>query len=68
MFIFPVMILFQKVQSHKYQTREQFLDDVELLYHNSRRYNGPDSALTATALKMLELGRSLLFEVINNKC
>lgn len=52
----------KKVQSHKYQTREQFLDDVELLYHNSRRYNGPDSAFTATALKMLELGRSLLFE------
>jgi hypothetical protein len=57
------LFLLQNVQSHKYQTREQFLGDVDLIYQNCEKYNGPGSNYTKTALKMSELCRERLQEV-----
>ncbi|XP_061189439.1 transcription initiation factor TFIID subunit 1-like isoform X1 [Saccostrea echinata] len=54
--------LLKNVQSHKYQTREQFLADVDLIYQNCEKYNGPGSNYTKTALKMSELCRERLQE------
>lgn len=53
----------QNVQSHKYQTREQFLHDVDLIHQNCEKYNGPGSNYTKTALKMSDLCRERLQEV-----
>nr|XP_022324480.1 transcription initiation factor TFIID subunit 1-like isoform X2 [Crassostrea virginica] len=54
--------LLKNVQSHKYQAREQFLSDVDLIYQNCEKYNGPGSNYTKTALKMSELCRERLQE------
>lgn len=35
-----VTILFQNISKHKYQNRETFLDDVNLILANSIKYNG----------------------------
>ena len=53
----------QKVQNHKYQNRQMFSDDVELIYMNSAQYNGAQSAFTATAFKMLQVCKVALQEV-----
>ncbi|XP_071951236.1 transcription initiation factor TFIID subunit 1-like isoform X2 [Antedon mediterranea] len=34
---------------HYYRTRDEFLDHVELIYENSKKYNGPDSNYTRIA-------------------
>ncbi|XP_033126972.1 transcription initiation factor TFIID subunit 1-like [Anneissia japonica] len=34
---------------HYYRTREEFLEHVELIYENSKKYNGPDSNYTRIA-------------------
>lgn len=54
--------LLKNVQSHKYQTREQFLHDVDLIHQNCEKYNGPGSNYTKTALKMSDLCRERLQE------
>lgn len=46
----------------QYHSREEFISDVELIYTNSKRYNGPDSAYTATALKIAELAKQCMTE------
>lgn len=58
-----MMYPLQNVQSHKYQTREQFLHDVDLIHQNCEKYNGPGSNYTKTALKMSDLCRERLQEV-----
>ncbi|KAL5010007.1 hypothetical protein ScPMuIL_012312 [Solemya velum] len=52
----------RKVQGHRYQTRDQFVYDVELLYQNSVLYNGPNSNFTGTAEIMLAICRDKLSE------
>lgn len=59
MTILPV----QNVQDNKYNTREQFMKDVQLLYTNSLSYNGPDSSFTQTAKRMIEVCHDSLSEV-----
>ncbi|KAK3100550.1 hypothetical protein FSP39_021637 [Pinctada imbricata] len=50
------------VRSHKYQNRVQFMDDVELIYTNCEKYNGPDSNFTKTVQKMIDICRNSLQE------
>ncbi|XP_012946001.1 LOW QUALITY PROTEIN: transcription initiation factor TFIID subunit 1 [Aplysia californica] len=54
--------LLKNVQSHKYQTRDQFVEDGELLYTNSLQYNGADSPLTNTARRLMEVMKEELNE------
>ena len=58
------IVLWQNVQAHKYHTREQFMEDVELIYVNCLSYNGPDSNFTQTARKLMEVCRDSINEVI----
>ena len=58
------LALWQNVQAHKYHTREQFMEDVELIYVNCLSYNGPDSNFTQTARKLMEVCRDSINEVI----
>ncbi|PVD34224.1 hypothetical protein C0Q70_05490 [Pomacea canaliculata] len=54
--------LLKNVQDNKYNTREQFMKDVQLLYTNSLSYNGPDSSFTQTAKRMIEVCHDSLSE------
>lgn len=60
--------LLKNVQSHKYQTRDQFLHDVDLIHQNCEKYNGPGSNYTKTALKMSDLCRERLQENEESLC
>ncbi|XP_067134209.1 transcription initiation factor TFIID subunit 1 isoform X1 [Centruroides vittatus] len=45
----------EKVHEHKYQNREEFLQDVNQIVENSTLYNGGKSIYTQTAQKMFQL-------------
>jgi len=55
----PVTVLLQtlknNIRERKYENRQAFLNDVVLIYENSKIYNGPKSVYTHTAQQMLEL-------------
>merc|ERR1712176_1213212 len=38
-----------KLKSHKYHSREEFIKDMNLIYHNSLTFNGENSEFTAKA-------------------
>lgn len=44
----------ENLRQKKYQSREEFLADVNQIVENSKLYNGPNSALTTAARRMLE--------------
>ena len=46
-----------------YQSREQFISDVELIVDNCIKYNGKESPLTATAQTIVDNARLALSEV-----
>lgn len=46
------------VQNHKYKSREQFLDDVELLYTNSLKFNGLGTYFTEKAAEIVAVARA----------
>ncbi|KAL3880165.1 hypothetical protein ACJMK2_032430 [Sinanodonta woodiana] len=52
--------ILKKIQAHKYQDRYAFLEDVKLILSNSRQYNGPDSAYSNTAEKIVEVCKEAL--------
>ncbi|XP_076446577.1 LOW QUALITY PROTEIN: transcription initiation factor TFIID subunit 1-like [Babylonia areolata] len=54
--------LHKNVQNHKYHSREQFMEEVELIYSNCLAYNGPDSTYTNTARKLMEVCRESIAE------
>ncbi|XP_067663597.1 transcription initiation factor TFIID subunit 1-like isoform X1 [Haliotis asinina] len=54
--------LLHNAQTHKYHTREAFMEDVELIYTNSMAYNGADSPFTATARKLMTICKEALDE------
>ncbi|CAL1535229.1 unnamed protein product [Lymnaea stagnalis] len=54
--------LLKNVQSHKYHSKDQFVEDAELLYTNSLQYNGPEHAYTSTARKLMEILKDELNE------
>ncbi|XP_070554018.1 transcription initiation factor TFIID subunit 1-like [Ptychodera flava] len=45
----------QNIAHHYYHTREEFLEHVELLHLNSKKYNGVDSQYTSTAEQIVEV-------------
>ena len=57
------MCVCQNVQNHKYHTGEAFLEDVQLMHNNSMAYNGKDSTLTRTSLRMLQQCEEMIQEV-----
>uniref|UniRef100_A0A8C4SNB6 Transcription initiation factor TFIID subunit 1 n=1 Tax=Erpetoichthys calabaricus TaxID=27687 RepID=A0A8C4SNB6_ERPCA len=50
------------ISKHKYQNREVFLEDVNLIYTNSVKYNGPDSPYTKTAQDIISVCKQTLAE------
>lgn len=65
---FLLCVASQNVQSHKYHSKEQFVEDAELLYTNSLQYNGVDHAVTNTARKLMEVMKEELNEVGSFLC
>ncbi|NWU88948.1 TAF1 factor, partial [Upupa epops] len=45
----------KNISKHKYQNRDTFLDDVNLILANSIKYNGPDSLYTKTAQEIVNI-------------
>ena len=58
-----VCVCAQNAESHRYHSRDDFLEDVELIYTNCLSYNGPDSSITATARRLMETCKDGLIEV-----
>uniref|UniRef100_A0A8B9FL22 Transcription initiation factor TFIID subunit n=1 Tax=Amazona collaria TaxID=241587 RepID=A0A8B9FL22_9PSIT len=52
----------KNISKHKYQSRETFLDDVNLILANSIKYNGPDSQYTKTAQEIVNICYQTLAE------
>ena len=52
----------KKVKEHRYQTRAEFEADVELMAANCEQFNGPNSSLTQTARRLMEVCRMALDE------
>ena len=44
----------ENLRQKRYQSREEFLADINQIYTNSTLYNGPNHTLTASAKQMLE--------------
>ncbi|RUS77280.1 hypothetical protein EGW08_014944, partial [Elysia chlorotica] len=47
--------LLKNVQSHKYHSKAEFVEEAELLYTNSLQYNGAEHNFTSTARKLMEI-------------
>lgn len=54
--------MMKKVKEHRYQTRVEFEADVELMAANCEQFNGPNSILTQTARRVVEVCRAALDE------
>lgn len=52
----------KNVQEHRYHARDKFLEDVELVYENSLRFNGADSQFTKKAYEIVEAARQSIYE------
>ncbi|MPC70483.1 Transcription initiation factor TFIID subunit 1 [Portunus trituberculatus] len=52
----------KKVKNHKYHSRAEFMQDMELILTNSIRYNGQDSAFTQKAETLLQVCKDSLAE------
>uniref|UniRef100_A0A452V7Z1 Transcription initiation factor TFIID subunit n=1 Tax=Ursus maritimus TaxID=29073 RepID=A0A452V7Z1_URSMA len=52
----------KNISKHKYQSRESFLDDVNLILTNSVKYNGPESQYTKTAQEIVNVCYQTLTE------
>ena len=53
----------RSVKGHKYHTGSAFLGDIELIYENSRKYNGMDSPFTQKALAIYNVAKESLSQV-----
>ncbi|XP_059612108.1 transcription initiation factor TFIID subunit 1 isoform X2 [Phlebotomus argentipes] len=52
----------KKIAAHKYHSREEFLQDVELIARNCEQYNGSESNFTKQAKLILDCARNALDE------
>ncbi|KAM8965485.1 transcription initiation factor TFIID subunit 1 isoform X2 [Sarcophilus harrisii] len=52
----------KNISKHKYQNRDAFLDDVNLILANSVKYNGSDSQYTKTAQEIVNICHQTLAE------
>ncbi|RMB98328.1 hypothetical protein DUI87_25233 [Hirundo rustica rustica] len=57
-----MMAVPDNISKHKYQNRETFLDDVNLILANSIKYNGSDSQYTKTAQEIVNICYQTLAE------
>lgn len=53
----------KKVAAHKYHSRVEFLEDIELIAKNCEQYNGTDSNFTKQAKMMYEFAKKALEDV-----
>ena len=51
----------KKVQKHAYHRRADFLRDMELIYKNSKEFNGEQSDYTTKAKKLLDITKEKLY-------
>ena len=54
--------MLKKVKEHRYQTRVEFEADIELMAANCEQFNGPNSSLTQTAIRLMEICRTAIDE------
>ncbi|CAH2122121.1 Bromo domain-containing protein [Caenorhabditis elegans] len=52
----------KKISEQSYLLRKDFLDDIKLMFDNSRMYNGDNNILTLTAQQMLQLAGKRMIE------
>ena len=50
----------KRVSKHIYHTRDDFLNDIDLIHKNSIQFNGPDSEYTHKAQKILDVTKEAL--------
>ena len=50
-----------KIQKHVYHSRAEFLRDMELIFNNSKEFNGEASEYTLKAKKLLDITKEKLF-------
>ncbi|XP_055958756.1 transcription initiation factor TFIID subunit 1 isoform X2 [Patella vulgata] len=54
--------LAKNCERHKYHNRDEFIEDVELIYTNSLTYNGANSTFTAAGRKIVEIAKNNIQE------
>lgn len=54
--------LYKNAKENKYHSQEQFLRDVHLIVSNCEKYNGPNSTLSKTAHRLLEVCKDAMKE------
>ena len=50
----------KNIQYHKYHSRQEFINDLQLIYRNSRAFNGENSELTKNARVLVDTARDTL--------
>uniref|UniRef100_A0A1X7SQS7 Bromo domain-containing protein n=1 Tax=Amphimedon queenslandica TaxID=400682 RepID=A0A1X7SQS7_AMPQE len=55
--------LLHNIRKHKYETRQQFTEHVNLIVNNCITYNGFNSELTKTAQRMLGMSNKEINQV-----
>lgn len=58
----------KKVAAHKYHSRMEFLNDIELISKNCEQYNGAESNFTAQSKVLLEAATKSLMEEYGDHC
>ena len=54
----------RRVGKHGYRSRAQFYRDMELIFNNSKQFNGEQSEYTAKAKKLLDITKEKLYQEI----
>ena len=54
-----IQMIREKLRDNKYSTREEFLEDFELIYENARLYNGVESIITRCAYILYTSNKNL---------
>ncbi|RWS29199.1 transcription initiation factor TFIID subunit 1-like protein [Leptotrombidium deliense] len=52
----------RNIKDHRYHSREDFLSDIDLIFQNSHKFNGPESQFTKKAQEIGEAARLALSE------
>ena len=55
-----------RVARYGYRGRAQFLRDMELIYNNSKQFNGEQSEYTAKAKRLLDFTKGQLYQAAHN--
>lgn len=49
-------------KEHRYHSRQQFMDDLQLMYENSLKFNGPENPITKKGLELIEVAKQCMEE------